>query len=330
MTSTARAGNRIVGSLLVVGGTGVVRMEDRYDAGVDDLWSALTDPDRLARWVAELKGDLRPGGTFYARFTSGWESPGRIDVCDRPRRLLLTMRPGEPDQRVIEARLTPEGGQTLLVIEDRGLPPDELATHGAGWQAHLEDLVAHLAGRGPADWRSRWVELIPPYEDLAGNPRWEAERASLTAFLDAQRRSVLAIIEGLGEDHLRHAAAPSGWTPLGVIEHLAYAERFWFQRILTGEADPLPWPDDDDDTAHTTREVLEFYRSQCAASDKALARTALTAVPLVKIPGGLPITDDIHTARDIVLHMIEETAHHAGQLDLARELTDGRTGLGLR
>jgi uncharacterized protein YndB with AHSA1/START domain/uncharacterized damage-inducible protein DinB len=328
MTSGTHGGKRIVGSLRSVDGTGIIRMEDRYDTNIADLWSALTDPGRLARWIAEVKGDLRLGGMFYARFTSSWEGPGRVDVCEPPRRLRLTMHPGEPQQKIIEARLTSEGGQTRLVIEDRGLTPDQLAAHGAGWQAHLEDLADHLAGREASDWRSRWVELIPPYEDLAGGPRWEAERASLTAFLRAQRRSVLAIIEGLDEDHLRRAVAPSGWTPLGVIEHLAYAERFWFQRILAGEADPPPWPDDD--SAHSAAEVLEFYRSQCAASDEALARSALTATPAVKVPAGLPITDDVHTARDIVLHMIEETARHAGQLDLARELTDGRTGLGPR
>ncbi len=122
-----------------------------------------------------------------------------------------------------------------------------------------------------------------------------------------------------------------------MIEHLAHAERLWFQQVLTGRADPLPWPPGEDDsqggpfvTAHPAQEVLDFYRRQCAASDEALARTALTAAPAGQVPSGLPVTDDIRTARDIVLHMIEETARHAGHLDLARELTDGRTGLGPR
>ncbi len=149
MTSTARAGTRIVGSLRSADGTGVVRMQDRYDTDIDDLWSALTDPRRLARWVAEVEGDLRPGGAFRARFTSSWEGPGRVEACDPPRLLLLTMSPGQPDQTVIEARLIADGSQTVLAIEERGLPLDELARHGAGWQAHVEDLAAHLAGRRP-------------------------------------------------------------------------------------------------------------------------------------------------------------------------------------
>ncbi len=50
------------------GPPGVVRMQDRFDTGIDDLWSALTDPPRLARWLGEVEGDLRLGGEFRARF----------------------------------------------------------------------------------------------------------------------------------------------------------------------------------------------------------------------------------------------------------------------
>ena len=64
MTSNANAGTRILGSLRSADGAGVVRIEDRYDTDIDDLWSALTDPARLARWYGEVEGDLRPGGEF--------------------------------------------------------------------------------------------------------------------------------------------------------------------------------------------------------------------------------------------------------------------------
>jgi uncharacterized protein YndB with AHSA1/START domain len=159
---------RIAGSLRSADGKGDVRMESRYDTDIDDLWSALTDTSRLARWVAVVAGDLHLGGAFHAHFTSGWDGPGRVDACEPPRRLLLTMSPGQPDETVIEARLTPAGDQTSLVIEERGLPLQNVAAHGAGWQAHVEDLTAHLAGREPADWEHRWTELTPAYQDLAG------------------------------------------------------------------------------------------------------------------------------------------------------------------
>ena len=64
MTSKARSDTRILGSLRSADGKGIVRIEDRYDTDIDDLWSALTDPDRLARWYGEVEGDLRLGGEF--------------------------------------------------------------------------------------------------------------------------------------------------------------------------------------------------------------------------------------------------------------------------
>jgi uncharacterized protein YndB with AHSA1/START domain len=165
MTSYRMGTSTIVGSLRAVDGKAVVRLEDHIDTDVHDLWSALTDPQRLARWIAEVNGDLRSGGEFRARFTSGWEGAGRVDVCEPPRRLLVTMSPGHDDQTVIEAEIFPDGGQSRLVLEERGLPLDEAAAHGAGWQVHIEDLAAHLAGRPTADWRTRWTELTPMYRD---------------------------------------------------------------------------------------------------------------------------------------------------------------------
>src|SRR5262252_1374625 len=64
MTSNTPGGGRILGSLRAVDGVGVVRIEDRYDTTINDLWAAITDPDRLARWYGNLEGDLRPGGAF--------------------------------------------------------------------------------------------------------------------------------------------------------------------------------------------------------------------------------------------------------------------------
>src|SRR5580700_7303544 len=103
MNSNAAAGNRIVGALRVADGKGVVRMEDRYDTDIDDLWSALTDPRRLARWLGEFEGDLRLGGEFRARFFDGWEGTGRVEACEPPQRLLLaTKHHSQSDEQVIE------------------------------------------------------------------------------------------------------------------------------------------------------------------------------------------------------------------------------------
>ena len=88
MTNIERGGRSILGSLRSADGMGVVRMEDRFDTEIEDLWSALTDPDRLARWYGQIEGDLRVGGEYRRRvFASGAEGTGRVEACAPPRRL---------------------------------------------------------------------------------------------------------------------------------------------------------------------------------------------------------------------------------------------------
>jgi uncharacterized protein YndB with AHSA1/START domain len=171
MTGNTRGGDRILGSLRSADGKGIVRMEDRYATDIDDLWSALTEPRRLARWIGEVEGDLRLGGEFRARFfSSGWEGTGRVEACEPPQRLLLlTKDADEPGEHVIEVTLTADGDQTILALEERGMPLDLLAAYGAGVQIHVEDLAAHLAGRERGDPKARWNELLPAYRDLAAN-----------------------------------------------------------------------------------------------------------------------------------------------------------------
>jgi uncharacterized protein YndB with AHSA1/START domain len=146
-------------------------MEDRFDTDIDDLWSALSDPGRLARWLGEVEGDLRLGGEFRARFFDGWEGSGRVEVCEPPRHLLVLTsdEPEEPYTHPIEATLTADGDGTILVWEERGIPLDYLAAYGAGIQIHVEDLADYLAGRERRDLEARWNELEPLYRDLPDN-----------------------------------------------------------------------------------------------------------------------------------------------------------------
>ena len=169
MTGNASPGTRILGSLRSADGAGVVRIEDRYDTDIDDLWSAITDPVRLARWLGEFEGDLRLGGEFRARFfASGWEGTGRVDVCEPPRHLLvMTKHVRQADEQVVEATLTADGDHTILILEQRGMPVNLLAAYGAGIQVHIEDLTAHVDGRERCDAETRWEELQPSYEALA-------------------------------------------------------------------------------------------------------------------------------------------------------------------
>jgi uncharacterized protein YndB with AHSA1/START domain len=168
MTSNAKPGTRILGSLRSADGKGVVRMEDRFDTDVDDVWSAITDPLRLARWIGEVAGDLRLGGEYrYRFFASGAEGRGRVEACEPPRRLLLAHGLGQQHELVLEVTLAGDGDQTILVVEERGMPLGLLAAYGAGVQVHVEDLGAHLAGHERCDSDARWDELEPAYQDLA-------------------------------------------------------------------------------------------------------------------------------------------------------------------
>ena len=114
MTSNAPGGGRILGSLRSADGAGVVRIEDRYDTDINDLWSALTDPGRLARWYGQAEGDLRPGGQFrtYAE-ADDIESTGRIVACEPPRRLVVTTR--ETDESWRKGNGVPPGtGKSVI------------------------------------------------------------------------------------------------------------------------------------------------------------------------------------------------------------------------
>lgn len=159
----------VLGRLHDVGGEGVVRIEDRLDAGIDDVWGALTEPDRLAAWFGELDGDLSEGGEFRVRIALSGERTGRVEACEPPQRLVWIMRdpdrrPGQPEQTSIEARLTAEGDRTWLIWEERGMPVHLLPAYGAGIQIHVEHLSDHLGGRELRDAEARWGELFPAYE----------------------------------------------------------------------------------------------------------------------------------------------------------------------
>lgn len=164
--------NRILGTLAATGDEGVVRMEDRFDTDIDDVWSALTDRDRLAVWYGTVEGDIAPGSTYRAHLhASGWEGTGRIEAFEAPRRMRIvtTMDSDEPSNGIFEVTLTPDGDGTHVVWEERGMPAELLAAYGAGIQIHVEDLGAYLAGRDRCDANARWAELSPAYAELAAD-----------------------------------------------------------------------------------------------------------------------------------------------------------------
>jgi uncharacterized protein YndB with AHSA1/START domain len=173
MTNT-RDGNRILGTLRSSDGKGAVRMEDHIEADIAEVWSALTDPQRLAGWLGEFEGDLRLGGEYRTRyFASGWEGTGRVEAFEPERHfLVLTKDADDPaaaydGDHAFEVTLTVDGDATDIVWEERGMPADLLAPYGAGIQVHVEDLASYLGGGERCDANVRFEQLLPAYQALA-------------------------------------------------------------------------------------------------------------------------------------------------------------------
>jgi hypothetical protein len=144
------------------------------------------------------------------------------------------------------------------------------------------------------------------------------EREALLAYLGAQRDAVVAVLAGLSPADMARTVVPSGWTPASMLEHLAGSEWYWFSHVLGGS--PAPTERDPDPVA--------AYVAQGAISDAVLAGLTLDAPQRIHVPP--EHVELARSMRTVVLHMIEETARHAGHLDIARELLDGATGLGPR
>jgi hypothetical protein len=158
------------------------------------------------------------------------------------------------------------------------------------------------------------------------------EIKTLLSYLNAQRDHALGILEGLDEAALRRPILPSGWTCLGLVQHLALdIERFWFRCTVAGEQDaidalaetPNAWQVAADVPVEA---VFDSYRQEIAR-----ANAIISATPLDTAPAWWPpeLFGDwrLHSLRDIVLHVMTETACHAGHLDAVRELIDGRRWL---
>ena len=154
------------------------------------------------------------------------------------------------------------------------------------------------------------------------------EKEGLSGFLDHYRKTILEICEGLSEEQLRRPMVPSGTTLLGMIHHLVYVERGWFEEGVAGLSVEYPFDEDDPEADFrvppdiNAGDVFDLYRRQCARSRQILAGARLD--DLIK---GEERTAD-YNVRWVVVHMIEETARHAGHADILRELIDGTTGAG--
>jgi hypothetical protein len=148
--------------------------------------------------------------------------------------------------------------------------------------------------------------------------------------LESVRRHVIGALEGLTTEQLRTPVPPTSWAPIAVPHHLALdVERWWFQGIVAGDRAAWAYFDADPGGAWSVPaelspdDVIALYRRECAAADTILATLTPDARP-AQWPEFLGREE---TVAGIVLHVIAETAMHAGHLDIVREAIDGSTWL---
>lgn len=138
-----------------------VLLRRSYEAEIDDVWDALSNPDRIGRWFLPVSGDLRLGGTFQFTGNAG----GEILVCEPPRRVRATWVFGEMPPSEVEVRLSPgAAGKTEFELEHivavdehwKNFGPGAV---GVGWDGAVLGLALHLRGEtiSPAEaeaWQS--------------------------------------------------------------------------------------------------------------------------------------------------------------------------------
>jgi hypothetical protein len=152
----------------------------------------------------------------------------------------------------------------------------------------------------------------------------DTEKDALVAALNQVREHITGALEGLTEEDLHRPALPSGWTPLGMVRHLTLdVEQFWFHCAVAGEpftktAAEESWRVAADEPAAA---VIAQYLDAIAKADAIIAATPLDAMP--KWWPDFFNDFPARPLRSTILHVITETACHAGHLDAARELTDG-------
>jgi uncharacterized damage-inducible protein DinB len=153
------------------------------------------------------------------------------------------------------------------------------------------------------------------------------ERPMLQSWLDYHRATVYVKCDGLREEDAWRAPLPSSprMSPAGLVNHLYWVERNWFERVLTGADLVMPWKIEHDlefrqSGDETLADVLARYAEQCARSNELASAYDLDTVVVH------PATEESISVRWIYCHMIEETARHNGHLDAMRELIDGTVG----
>lgn len=139
-----------------------------YATDIDDLWSAVTTTERLSRWMATYRGDLRGGGAWEVLGSDGevW-CRGVVTSCAPPRGFTTTWHASGEDPTELTVSLAPDAAGTRLTLSHHGI---QSIFYGAGWQTYLELLTRGLVAPDAvliddAAWDARFAELRPVYDE---------------------------------------------------------------------------------------------------------------------------------------------------------------------
>jgi uncharacterized protein YndB with AHSA1/START domain len=200
VTQQINAVRRQIGSrTLEAGEARVSTISQTYDATLEDLWDACTNPERIPRWFLPISGDLQLNGRYQLEGNAG----GIVERCDPPKRFAATWEFGG-QVSWIEVHLAPEGeGRTRFELEHVAHVSDELwaeygpGATGIGWDGALMGLARHLAGAPPVDPQEAQEWMLSPegkqFATLSGQSWCEADIAfgtDETAARAAAERSI--------------------------------------------------------------------------------------------------------------------------------------------
>lgn len=169
-----------LGQISTDGDTSAVRLERELEAIPEEVWKALTEPDRLREWLAEVKLDPREGGSIAIDFSAQGEpniTKGTIRIYDPPRTLEYDWTETGQNRSVVRFELEPTDSGTKLALTHRLVTDEEAPGFAAGWHAHLDALIEHLRGEDVVsrEWferlRARYLELRPVYAEIRASAK---------------------------------------------------------------------------------------------------------------------------------------------------------------
>lgn len=159
------------GTTRIDDGIGVISVDSVYPTSPEDLWEAITVPERLARWFGDLVPEGNGATAYVASLTTGWSGTISVDECERPRLIRVRFQDETPTATTVSAVLEPTVDGTRLTVEERGLPTESLPAYVAGWHAQLDQLQADVAGAPTIEWRPRWEQLREHYRNADSDAR---------------------------------------------------------------------------------------------------------------------------------------------------------------